>query len=146
MSLPSVASRIKLVPIFFPNFTQSLMSLAAFLLLQFGLLFCIHKTFTHTLQFGSAQLCLVQCRQPVGLLLCTTREGAITLVKVPACVYMCVCVCVLIHRTAAHLVCPLTRQNYSTVCLTGLSPCCRRPLLGNDGRTPPHHRQVVCTH
>lgn len=101
----------------FPNFTQSLILPAAFL---FGLLFSssvkvfIPTTFTHTLQFGSAQLCLVQCRQPVGLLLCTTtREGAITRMKVPDC--LCVCVCVfqtdpLIHRTAAHLVCLLTRQ------------------------------------
>lgn len=124
---------IKLVSSPFPNFTQYLILPAVFLFdLFFSSAVSLHSNNVHShtwVWYSSA--CLVQCRQPVGLLLCTTtRKGAITLVKVLDCVSVCVYVCVfqtdpLIHRTAAHLICLLTRQRYSTVCLMGLSPCCR---------------------
>lgn len=72
--------------------------------------------------------------------------------KVQSHLIKCQIVCVfpdpLIHRTAAHLVCLLIRQKYSMSDRSVYSPapCCLRPVLGNDGWTPPHHRQVVCTH
>lgn len=63
------------------------------------LFFCsqsLHSNNVHShtwVWYSSA--CLVQCRQPVGLLLCTTtRKGAITLVKVLDCVSVCVYVCI----------------------------------------------------
>lgn len=48
------------------------------------------------------------------------------------------CVCPLIHRNAAHLVC----QKHSTVRQVCL-PAAGRPGLGDDSWTPSHHHQVV---
>lgn len=92
----------------------------------------------HTPQFGSAQLNLVQCRQSVGSSLCTERvrshgKGA------RVCVREDVCVC----SRQAHWcppAFPAEIQRVWQVCEVLCS------VLGNDGRTPPHHWQVVCAH
>lgn len=91
---------------------------------------------SHSLVWFSS-VCLVQCRQPVGLLVCTmTGEGAITLVKV----LDRVCACVFQTEPTAYQA--ETQRSLSD----GLPRHADRQLLGDDGRTPPHHCQVVCTH
>lgn len=92
----------------------------------------IPTTFNHILQFGSAQLCLVQCRQRVGLLLCTTtREGAISLKSARlcecVCVYVCTCVCIPDRPTDPQDCCPpglpaYQAENAVQYCLTDSVP------------------------
>lgn len=72
----------------FSDFTVSCFATCICVMSSFSLHF--DNVHSHSLVWFSS-VCLVQCRQPVGLLVCTmTREGAITLVKVLDCVCACV--------------------------------------------------------
>lgn len=91
-----------------------------------------------------SSVCLVQSRQPVGLVLYTTTKEVHTCKSVG--LRMCVNECVF---TDTQECCPpgfpVTRQKHSTswkVCHHAAG----WPVLWDDGRTPSHHHQVVCTH
>lgn len=88
--------------------------------------------------FGSAQFVWLSAGSRWALFYVQWPQR-ITLKQVLNCV--CVCVCPLIHRNAAHLVC----QKLSTVRQVCL-PAAGRPELGDDGWTPSHHHQVVGAH
>lgn len=155
LPLSSVLVCIKLVPMFFSQL-HTVSHIASCIYVWPPLFFCSQGLHSNNFQshasvwFSSALFGSVQAASGTSFMYNNQRGCNHTCESARLCA--CVCMCVYSRQThwstgllPTWFAC-LPGQKYSTVCLTGLSPCCRWPVLGNDGGAPPHHRQVVCAH
>lgn len=134
----------------FPHFTRSLLAVVLFDCFFSSQGSHPNNFHSHTLEFGSAQLRLVQCRQPVGLLYVQQPGRVQSHLKKCQIVWASVFRCVPDGPADPQVCCPpglpahRAEIQFST-CARSIRAA-RRPVLGNDGWTPPHHRQVVSAH